>query len=191
VDPRIQLVRRAFESRPAVAVPRRAGQTEAAVALVLRPHEHVELLLIRRAELVGDPWSGHVALPGGRRSPADADLLTTARRETEEETGIPLGRVGTFLGSLDELTPASTRLPPIVVAPFVLAVPPNTEAHPNTAEVQATFWVPLEALRDERAASQIVLDTDAEPLRLPAIAYGDYIVWGLTYRIVQQFMSLL
>jgi len=190
LDPRIQLLRRTFETRPAAAVPRVDGHSEAAVALLLRPHEHLELLLIRRAELEGDPWSGHVALPGGRRSPADADLLATARRETEEETGIPLGRIGTFIGALDELTPSTPRLPPIVIAPFVLAVPPDTDAVPNPAEVQAAFWVPVEALRDERAASQITLQLESEQLRFPALAYGDYVVWGLTYRILQQFMSL-
>lgn len=190
MDPRIQLLRRTFEDRPAAAVPRIAGLAEAAVALLLRPHEQLELLLIRRADLAGDPWSGHVALPGGRRGSTDADLLDTARREVEEETGIALARVGTFIGALDELTPASPRLPPIVIAPFVLAVPPDTEAHANAAEVQAAFWVPLEALRDERAASQIVLDLETEQLHMPALAYGDYVVWGLTYRILQQFMSL-
>lgn len=191
MDPRIQLLRRTFEDRPAAAVPRVAGHAEAAVALLLRPHEQVELLLIRRAELEGDPWSGHVALPGGRRNSTDTDLLATARREAEEEIGIPLARVGTFIGSLDEITPGTSRLPPLVIAPFVLAVPPDTEVHANPAEVQAAFWVPLEALRDERAAAQIVLDLETEQLRLPALAYGDYVVWGLTYRILQQFMSLV
>ena len=40
----------------------------AAVALVLRPGDagELELLLIKRADYEGDPWSGHVALPGGR-----------------------------------------------------------------------------------------------------------------------------
>ena len=168
-----------------------SGQAEAAVALVVRPHEQLELLLIRRAEVAGDPWSGHVALPGGRRSAADANLLDTARREAEEETGIALSRVGTFLGALDELTPSTPRLPPIVIAPFVLAVAPDTQAHPNPREVQAAIWVPLDALRDERAVSHIVLELEHGPLRMPALEYQDYVVWGLTYRVLQQFLGLM
>ncbi|MGH7524260.1 MAG: NUDIX domain-containing protein, partial [Gemmatimonadales bacterium] len=61
----------------------------AAVALVLA-EEPDRLLLIRRAEREGDPWSGHLALPGGRRQESDSDLLATATRETREETGIHL-----------------------------------------------------------------------------------------------------
>ncbi|MCA9639821.1 MAG: NUDIX domain-containing protein, partial [Myxococcales bacterium] len=69
------------------------GGRFAAVAAVLRPTDaDTEVLLIRRAEHEGDPWSGHMAFPGGRHDPTDPDLLTTARRETLEEVGLDLSR---------------------------------------------------------------------------------------------------
>lgn len=189
-DPRITQLRHIFESRPAAAAPRSPEQKEAAVALLVRPRASLELLLIRRAELKGDPWSGHVALPGGRRAAGDRDLLHTACRETEEEVGIPLQRVGTFLGALDEVAPQSTRLPPVMVAPFVLAVPPQTTATPAPREVQAALWVPLDALRDANAVSDVLIEVEGGPLRFPALTYAEYVIWGLTYRILQQFMEV-
>ncbi|MDH4045507.1 MAG: NUDIX domain-containing protein, partial [Gemmatimonadota bacterium] len=63
----------------------------AAVAVMLA-QESESVLLIRRAERVDDPWSGHIGLPGGRTSPSDADLLVTAMRETTEEVGVRLER---------------------------------------------------------------------------------------------------
>ncbi|MGH7449270.1 MAG: NUDIX hydrolase, partial [Longimicrobiales bacterium] len=187
---RIARLRRAFESRPARAADRLPEQREAAVAILVRPRDALELLLIRRAELHGDPWSGHIALPGGRRAPDDADLLATACRETEEEVGVPVHRVGAFIGALDEVAPASLRLPPILVAPFVLAVPAATTAVPDPREVQAAFWVPLETLRDRTAASEILIEGVGPSIRFPSITYADHVIWGLTYRILQQFLDV-
>jgi 8-oxo-dGTP pyrophosphatase MutT (NUDIX family) len=191
LDPRITMIRRAFETRPAAAADRSAPHREAAVALLLRPRDALEVLLIRRAELPGDPWAGHVALPGGRRQHEDADLLSTACRETEEEVGVSVQRVGTFIGALDELGPATIRLPPIVVAPFVLAVPPDVGIVPEPREVQAAFWVPLDSLRDENAASEILIEANGSKLVFPSIVYGDHVIWGLTWRILRQFLDVV
>src|SRR5690348_13096517 len=95
----------------------------AAVALVLIDGaDGLEILLIRRAERADDPWSGQVALPGGRYEPGDGDLLTTAMRETREETGVDLA-AAERLGGLDDLHPRTATLPPVVVRPFVFAIP--------------------------------------------------------------------
>ena len=67
--------------RPIVA--NDANAIWAAVALVLVPAPD-SLLLIRRAERAGDPWSGQIGLPGGRRDPGDPDLLATALREAAD-----------------------------------------------------------------------------------------------------------
>jgi 8-oxo-dGTP pyrophosphatase MutT (NUDIX family) len=190
-DPRIAQLRRSFESRSAEAVEPAPGQRQAAVALLVRPRQSLEVLLIRRAELNGDPWSGHVALPGGRRSHDDHDLLATACRETLEEVGVPVQSIGTFIGALDEVAPDSRRLPPILVAPFVIAVPPDTSATPDPREVQAAFWVPLGALRDRSAVSEILVDSGAGTLSVPSLTYEDYVIWGLTYRILQQFLDMI
>ena len=188
-DPRLARLRRTFEARPARAAVRSADRREAAVAILVRARESLELLLIRRAEMTGDPWSGHIALPGGRRAPHDADLLDTACRETEEEVAVPVRRVGSFIGALDEVAPSTLRIPPILVAPFVLAVPPDTIATPDPREVQAAFWVPVDSLRDRGAASEILVDADPDPLRFPSLTYADHVIWGLTYRILQQFLD--
>jgi hypothetical protein len=53
-------------------------------------HGDPELLFIKRAARIGDKWNGHVALPGGKRDPEDADDAVTAMREAHEEVGIDL-----------------------------------------------------------------------------------------------------
>lgn len=54
-------------------------------------HGDPELLFIKRATRAGDKWTGHVALPGGKRDPEDDDDQVTAVREALEEVGIDLG----------------------------------------------------------------------------------------------------
>src|ERR1035441_7525388 len=67
-------------------------ETEAAVAIVHARGNAESVLLMRRSEREGDSWSGHWSFPGGRRDPADPDLLHTALRELEEECGVRLTR---------------------------------------------------------------------------------------------------
>ena len=116
----------------------------AAIALVLRPTDEgdSDLLMIKRAEVERDPWSGHVACPGGRMDPTDRDLEHTAIRETWEETGIDLSRDGRILGTLDDITPRTPTLPPIVIRPFVAVVRPDVTIV-ESPEVAEAFWVPM------------------------------------------------
>lgn len=53
-------------------------------------HGDPEVLFIKRASRVGDRWTGHVALPGGKRDPEDADDQAAAIREASEEIGLDL-----------------------------------------------------------------------------------------------------
>ena len=92
-DPRFAMLRDAIAARGG-GLHRDAALAEqnhaAAVALVLRQAPALELLLIKRSSSEDDPWSGQMALPGGRRDPADAGLQHTAIRETHEEVGLDL-----------------------------------------------------------------------------------------------------
>jgi|SRR5690625_446232 len=190
-DPRLIQIRRYLERRPASALGRPAGTDEAAVSIVLRPREELELLLIKRAVYEGDPWSGHMALPGGRRGPEDESLLVTALRETREETSVAVPSEGALLGTLDEVKPHSPHLPSIVIAPFVVGVYPETDAQPDEREVEATIWVPLPALRRPDAVGEILVALEDGKRAFPTIHYGPYAIWGLTHRILMQFLNVV
>lgn len=174
-----------------VDVPDGEGPLHAAVALVLRPGAsgELEMLLIKRAEFEGDPWSGHVALPGGRREPGDANLEQTAVRETWEETAIDVARDGTVLGALDEISPRTPTVRRVIVRPYVCVVVPDVDIV-TSPEVAAAFWVPLPSLRRTAAWIEADVTTHGQQLRVPAFAHGQYVVWGLTERILRSFLML-
>lgn len=184
----LALVRQRLAQRPAQRV-QEPGSIEAAVALILAPAGggDLELLLIRRAEQAGDPWSGQMALPGGRRDPTDPDLLATAARETKEEVGIELRREW-LIGELDDLHPRTRTLPPVVVRPFVFGL----EHQPpigRSSEVAFHVWVSLEELASGTTRTEILIPGRDRPF--PAYRVGEQIVWGMTERIILSLIDLL
>jgi 8-oxo-dGTP pyrophosphatase MutT (NUDIX family) len=189
-DLRIRALHRALESRRPRLVDVAPGLARASVALLVRPaSEDLEILLIERRHSRHDPWSGHMALPGGRRE-ADEEALQTALRETFEEVGIDLAAVGMMLGRLDDVHPRRGG-PQIAVAPFVFAVPGVVTAKPEPSEVAATVWIPLRHLADPASAVEhLHILPGGGRLPFPAIAYDRHVIWGLTYRMLNQFLAL-
>ena len=147
------------------------------------------VLFIRRADRAGDPWSGHVAFPGGRHEPGDATLVDTAIRETREEIGIDLAGAEQ-LGVLDDLYPRTPVLPPVVVRPFVFTLP-RRPALELSDEVRAAFWVPLGDLRGAGVRREVTLDIRGVPRQFPAYVLGEDTIWGMTERILATFLDIL
>ncbi|MEE9208099.1 MAG: CoA pyrophosphatase [Gemmatimonadota bacterium] len=181
---------RALALVDAVRLPPGAFDRRAAITLILRPTNSatLETLFVRRADVDGDPWSGHMALPGGREDPDDADLLETARRETLEETGVRLERED-YLGRLDEVPPVTRRLPSISVTPFVAWAAADTSVRINH-ELSGHVWIPVRGLVDP--GNRGSYDRPSHPGETyPTIEYAGHTIWGLTFRVVAQFLTLV
>jgi 8-oxo-dGTP pyrophosphatase MutT (NUDIX family) len=160
----------------------------AAVAIIIAPDPDA-ILLIRRAERAGDPWSGHMALPGGRREPGDLDLLATAIRETSEEVGIQLGSEQ-LVGTLEDVVPRTPVLPPVAVRPYVFLSrlrPPIS----LSSEVTNTSWVPLTHLLRPDTRHPVRLDVAGQSRLVQAFELPDGIVWGMTERILSALLNHL
>lgn len=188
--PDVARLARALQENPGREIAAEPPMRKASIALVLRLGDlgEPELLMIKRAEQENDPWSGHVACPGGRMEPGDRDLAQTAMRETWEETGIDLARVGRLLGTLDDISPRTPVLPPIVIRPFVAAVASSVEII-QSPEVAVAFWVPMSALRQQAAwrnGKVIVRGVERE---VSTFTHGEYLVWGLTERVLRQLVE--
>jgi len=162
-----------------------AGPRTAAIALILLDGEASgEFLLIERATREGDPWSGHMALPGGHRDATDADLAATAERETLEEVGLDLAAQGERLGRLSDYAPI--RGAPVAVRPFVYLLP----ARPTlllSAEVRQALWVPVAPLLGGARQATYTLSKGGQSLEFPAWDIDGHLVWGLTYRVLDEF----
>ena len=194
-DPRLSLLRNQLLSleEKLEPVPERAqDRVHAAVSVILKEGEDLEILLIKRAEAERDPWSGQMALPGGRRDRSDSNLLQTAIRETAEETSVSLDERGAHLGRLEPATPDTTRLPPITIFPYVFRVPEGTEAQISSPEVDEVLWIPLARLQDPGAVSTVEIRYGENRSRtFPCLRIDGRVIWGLTYRILTRFFEIL
>ena len=168
-------------------------RSRAAVAMVLAPAEaELQLLLIKRAEHPLDPWSGHMALPGGRHDANDADLVGTAIRETAEEVGIDLARDGALVTRLDDMQAvAQGRNLDMVISPFLFRVDRPLPTNIDRSEVADALWVPMEVFRDGRFHGSINFTRDGYQVEYPAFVYREHKVWGLTYRMIRGFLDTL
>jgi 8-oxo-dGTP pyrophosphatase MutT (NUDIX family) len=190
-DPTVQRIRAALAAHTPVAADDEEGVRKAAVALIFRlAADGLELLLIKRAEYPGDPWSGQVAFPGGREEAGDSSLAETAVRETREETGIDIDRDGMVLGALDDLRPRTVRLPAIVVRPFV-AILDRDQHLELSSEVALAFWVPFGALAHPDSWREDTVFARGIQLNARVFRHQDHVVWGMTERILTQLLMLL
>ncbi len=164
----------------------------AAVATILREGaQGPEVLLIRRAEHPRDPWSGHMAFPGGRQDPGDADLFATAVRETREEIALDLREGARLLGRLDDLPAiARGRRTGMVIAPFVFELLRDAPFVPNY-EVAEALWAPIGPLMRGERLTTIPYVLQGRRIELPAHDIDGRIVWGLTFRMLDGLFSLL
>lgn len=181
------LLRRALEATE--ISPLSGSEPRAAVALILAGDAH-ELLLIRRSDDPNDPWSGHMALPGGRHERQDESLVRTAVRETAEEVGVSLPP-SAYVGALPPARARSRSRAPLWVAPFVFRLsgplPPTTLNH----EVAEVIWVPLLHLTRPEQQDAVEIHHEGSSYRFPAFRVEGRKVWGLTFSIVSRLLELI
>jgi 8-oxo-dGTP pyrophosphatase MutT (NUDIX family) len=163
----------------------------AAVAAVLRDSDAGgEILFIKRAERAGDPWSGHMAFPGGRRQTTDATLLETATRETREEVGLDLGAHARPIIRLPDIVPYSRMPEPLTVSAFVFALG-NAPSLTLNEEVAEALWTPLDPVLRGDGATRFRWQRDGFDLDLPALELRGEIVLGLTYRMIELLREVI
>lgn len=154
----------------------------AAVVVLLRATDQdFQVLFVKRAENSGDPWSGQTALPGGKRDTKDRDLKAIVVRETLEETRINLLVGCRFLGAMEPVR--STQKPEMKILPFVVLLE-KEQAIKLNEELTEYFWTPLKELAKHKGTVKFSFG------EYPAYIIENHIIWGLTYKILHNLLSL-
>lgn len=164
----------------------------AAVAISLRLGvSGPEMLMIQRAVREGDPWSGHMGFPGGRKDASDATDVACAKRETLEEIGFDLDTHGELICQLSDVnTGWRADRPEMLVAPFIFRVDSTPDFELNH-EVDDTLWVPLSFLLDDANRSRHQWDWRGEVLESDAFTYDNRLIWGLSLMMIDELLEII
>lgn len=165
-------------------------RTRAAVAMIMREQPHdLEILFIERATDARDPWSGHLAFPGGKVEQGE-QARQAAERETREEIGLAL-ESERYLGRMSDIVGANL---PVRVSCFAYAAV-TAASHPVVSpEVRDVFWVRLSDIRDPERHRMATVGFSGRTLEVPGIILPQVdkpVLWGITYRLVMQFLEII
>lgn len=162
---------------------------QSAVGIHFHPiNNQPHFVLLRRPSYEGK-HSGQMAFPGGKLEMEDLDLEACARRESEEETGIPRTS-GRLISSLTEIAiPVSN----FRVQPYIFAHDATLTLIAEPREVDELFNIPVEALLDEenKRLTEIKLSNGMTMKNVPYFQLNDQVVWGATAIILNELKTIL
>lgn len=135
------------------------------------------VLTVRSANLKSH--AGQISLPGGTWEARDADAVSTALRESEEEIGLRRDAVE-IIGQLGEMAlPSGFR-----VTPVIGLIEPGLQFTPCPVEVADIFQAPLELVLNPEAYRRSEILFNEQPRQILELLFEDYRIWGATANIL-------
>ncbi|MFX0080299.1 MAG: NUDIX hydrolase [Candidatus Hodarchaeota archaeon] len=168
--------------------------TKAAVVFLIIPYENkpYELVLIHRSD-EGTRHRGEISFPGGKfEIDVDKSLKDTALRETEEEIGVPRGKIR-IIGCLNDF-PTTTKY---IVTPFLGIIDENQKLQRDEREVQKILKVPINFFVDKSNFKEQTFDIKG--IKFPVFYFNflneenwrTYTIWGATAFLITYFLELV
>ncbi|MEY3659080.1 MAG: hypothetical protein RLZZ561_529 [Pseudomonadota bacterium] len=151
---------------------------EAAVLVAITDRAKPGVILTQRPETMRK-HAGQVAFPGGRVDPEDADLVSAALREAEEEVALARHHV-----DLVGLTDPYRTITGYCVTPVLGVIPPDLPLIANADEVAAIFEAPLDFLMDPANHRTTTVDWNGRARTYYEMHWDGRRIWGATAAMI-------
>ena len=159
----------------------------AVLILFYQEWDSIRTVLIKRPEYPG-AHSGQVSFPGGRREKEDTDLIRTALREAEEETGIDRCNIR-VLGHISEILIPPSRFR---VLPVVAIYEGTPLFKPDPVEVESLLFPDLNSLLAEDALHKEYVNIGMfGRIQVPAYRHGEHVIWGATAMMLTEMLDII
>src|SRR5438445_114785 len=160
--------------------------------------------LVQRSEEGGGSWafarcwdrfhrhmtqmSLYILVPSAPVSDPVQKSMTTASPQALAKRGVPTGHApqAGVLGHTAPRAPGNKQ--EVLVVPYVAVARSPIEATPGP-EMASVFWTPLRDLPPTHARR--VVPTILGELNVPSFTYDDRLIWGFTYRILEELLVLV
>ncbi|PIP95538.1 MAG: hypothetical protein COW00_11540 [Bdellovibrio sp. CG12_big_fil_rev_8_21_14_0_65_39_13] len=168
---------------------------QASVSIIISQQDsEFKILFIKRVTHPLDPWSGHMAFPGGHLDIGSENSLEAAMREAREEVGLNLCQFGEYLGSLDDFQVHFKGVPQsFIIYPHVFFLNPEAvnQVVPDESEVASYFWINLDHFNQSQNMKPYHYQIGNQVVELPSFEFQEEFIWGITYMIMMDLFQKL
>jgi 8-oxo-dGTP pyrophosphatase MutT (NUDIX family) len=159
----------------------------AAVLILLYPHKgSVYTVFMQRHDYNG-VHGGQISFPGGKQEPLDENIIQTAVREAEEETGIDPGEIS-ITGTL---TPLFIPVSNMIVTPVVAWSNKQPLFSHQAEEVLFLFEADISKFYDPAIVKVKPLKIGSESINVKYFDYEGNMIWGATAMILHELLIIL
>jgi 8-oxo-dGTP pyrophosphatase MutT (NUDIX family) len=164
-----------------------ADAKEAAVLILLFPDKgYVHTVLMQRPDYKGI-HGGQISFPGGKRESSDNDVIQTALREAQEETGVNPEKISV----INTLTPLFIPVSNMIVTTVAAWTNNKPDFRHHPGEVIFLFNAELKRLLDPSIVKTRIMEIHGNEINVKHFDYDGNIIWGATAMMLHELMTII
>lgn len=169
--------------------PRKPGPDArvAAVLILLYPDKGVIHTLFMQRHNYDGVHGGQISFPGGKTEPSDTDIIHTALREAEEETGVDRSAISV----IGTLTPLFIPVSNMIVTPVIGWTKEKPAFVHQPEEVVYLIEAELKRFLDPGIIKIKPFEIRGELIDIRYFDYEGHVIWGATAMILNELLTII
>ena len=167
-------------------VPGKNARVAAVLILLYPDNGSIHTVFMQRHDYNG-VHGGQISFPGGKKEPEDENVIQTALREAQEETGVNPGKIGV----IEILTPLFISVSNMIVTPVIGWINEKPVFNHQPEEVVFLIDADLKILLDPSIVKTKPFEIRGEMLEVKYFDYDGNMIWGATAMILHELLIIL
>ena len=167
-------------------VPGKNARVAAVLILLYPDNGSIHTVFMQRHDYNG-VHGGQISFPGGKKEPEDENVIQTALREAQEETGVDPGKIGV----IEILTPLFIPVSNMIVTPVIGWINEKPVFNHQPEEVVFLIDADLKILLDPSIVKTKPFEIRGEMLEVKYFDYDGNMIWGATAMILHELLIIL